>query len=63
MIPIAIEFSFDETGHGEPWRNELAKELNLLLNLAAQHGPSATGEAILSVIRRVAQFEEIQVKQ
>lgn len=62
----AVEY--DETGHAEPWQNDVAKELNELLGRAVYwidtDGDDADfvfAKAVLSICRRVAEFEEITV--
>lgn len=71
MTPeITQETRFDEEGHVELWRNEMAKELNLALDVACWLGwwsdwvgdTTKSSLAIHAIVSRVAQFEEIQVK-
>lgn len=67
---ITQETRFDEERHAEPWRNELAKELNLALDVACWLGwwddwtgdTTKNSSAIHAIVSRVAQFEEIKVK-
>lgn len=56
---ITLETRFDSIGHSEPWKNNLANELNLLLHYARVSKPSFIPLA-LSLAARIAQFEEIR---
>lgn len=47
---------YDEGAQDEPWQNEVARELNLLLAIAADDTGKA---AIASIVSRVANFENI----
>lgn len=64
-MKITLESRFDEQGHPEVWRNEVARELNILLEYASWHvmKQDDVGLAIAakSIAARVASFEEIQV--
>lgn len=57
---VSLETHFDEKGHDEVWRNQVAQELNLLLAYARgsifQHFRGVT----ISLVARIAQFEEIK---
>lgn len=59
---ITLDTRFDEEGHSEPWRNEMAGELNELMSLVDfQLDPhKQPAKAVLSIVARVAEFEEIQ---
>lgn len=62
---ITLETRFDEQGHPEVWRNEVARELNIILIVAASdkaQGATFFPAAVQSIVARVAQFEEIQLK-
>lgn len=63
LAVISLETRFDEKGHPEPWRNQLAIELNTLLHYARSSIWMRFKGVAISVVARVAQFEEIQVKQ
>lgn len=58
---ITTETRYDQSVHIDPWRNEIARELNTLMAIARAEGEeSKTGEDILSIVQRVAEFEEIR---
>lgn len=70
MTPeITLETEFDETGHMETWRNQVAHDLNWILGRAEFHLETSNDEsdqefakAAIAICARVAEFEEIQVK-
>lgn len=49
---------FAESGQSESWKDNVAKELNLLY--AITNVDQLTRDAIISIIDRVAEFEEIE---
>jgi hypothetical protein len=58
---------FDVTGHAEPWRNELAEQLNTVLGCAGWRlgcwGDASDihyARAALAIVRRVAEAEGIR---
>jgi hypothetical protein len=58
---------FSESGQDTPWRNEVAKQLNILLGRADYFRETSDDEsdreaeaATLAIVSRVAEFEEIQ---
>ncbi len=60
---------YDEAGHAEPWKNEVAKELNELLGRATWWTETdgddidfVFAKATLSICRRVAEFEDVRTK-
>lgn len=57
-LEITLETKFDRLGHDEPWKNNLANDLNLLLHYARVSKPSFIPLA-LSLAARIAEFEEI----
>lgn len=66
---ITIETTFDEQGQSEPWKNEVARELNVLLGRCEYFRGTSNDEsdkeaeaATLSIVARVAEFEDIEVK-
>lgn len=66
-MTVTLKTEFSEKGQSEPWKNEVARELNLLL-WHAQWGTTlnpASRKRIesttLSIVQRVADFEEIFV--
>ena len=65
---ITIDSEFAGQGHPDPWRNQIALELNAVLTrcryLEATTNDAADRafiNAALSLVRRVAEFEEIQL--
>ncbi len=60
--------TYDESGQSEPWRNEVAKDLNNLL-ARAEYALATTAdesdvmfvESCLRIVDRVASFEDIQL--
>jgi hypothetical protein len=66
-MDITLETTFDEFGQTDVWRNKVAFELNVLLG-RAQYLRETTNdesdqeviEATLSIVARVAEFEEIE---
>jgi hypothetical protein len=65
---ITLKTQFDETGHAEKWRNDVAKQLNVLLGRATFFHETSNDEsdreaekATLAIVERVATFEEIQI--
>lgn len=61
-MTVTIETEFSETGQSEPWKNEVAKELNDLLQIALNEGEGSVSEKnLISIVQRVADFEEITV--
>jgi len=66
---VTLETEFSETGQYEPWKNDVAKELNHLLRIAVrstQHDLRdetyiPEEQALFSIVQRVAEFEEITV--
>lgn len=58
--PIDLDTRFDSIGHDEPWRNDLANDLNLLLNYAKGSKHPQFWLLATSLAARVAQFEEIR---
>lgn len=61
---ITLETRFDEQGHPEVWRNEVARELNILLEYASSSklADSPLAVVAVSIAIRVAETEEIQIK-
>jgi hypothetical protein len=64
---ITLVTKFDERRQSEPWKNEIAKELNILLGRAEyfqetsnDDSDKAAESATISIVRRVAEFEEIE---
>lgn len=57
-VTLATEFS--ETGQSHPWKNDVAKELNAALETARRRKSNYYG-GLLSLVQRVADFEEITV--
>lgn len=62
-----LDTTFDETRQDEAWRNEVAKELNILLGRAEFFKETSNDEsdqeaerATLSIVQRVRDFEEIK---
>lgn len=60
---------YDETGQTEPWKNDVAKDLNWLtgravfyLETTADDSDVDLAEATIRIVERVASFEEIQPK-
>ncbi len=51
---------YDETGHAEPWRNELARDLNRLLDIAEESTDAEYALAVGRTVERVADFEQIK---
>lgn len=63
MTPeITLDTKFDIIGHDESWRNYLAAELNKLLE-ASRWQSQLIQNITVSVVSRVANFEEIQIQQ
>ncbi len=61
-MTVTIETKFSETGQHEPWKNDVAKELNILLEVADETPTTcAFRAAALSIVQRVADMEEIHV--
>ncbi len=61
-MTVTIETEFSETRQHEPWKNGVADELNCLLCLARTHKMHIRfQEVIISIVQRVAEFEEITV--
>lgn len=67
---ITLDSHFDAKGHPDPWRNQVAGQLNTVLmrcrRVAAQRLAEATDRVFLEValclVQRVAEFEEIQME-
>lgn len=62
-----LDTKFDEIRHEEAWRNEVAKELNMLLGRAQYFKETSNDESdedvervTLSIVHRVREFEEIK---
>lgn len=53
-----MEKIFLEEGHDESWRDSVARELNLLY--AITNVDQITRDAIISIVDRVVEFEEIE---
>jgi hypothetical protein len=61
---VTLKTVFDTQGHDAPWQNHVAEELNVLLLMAARNPrPKAFTLVVLSLVKRVAEFEEIKVKR
>ena len=60
MSAITPETRFDSIGHDEAWKNNLANDLNLLMAYARASNINFTPLA-LSLVTRIAEFEEIRV--
>lgn len=57
-MTVTLETEFSETGQSEPWKNDVAKELNALLkNSDCERMDKIT----VSIVQRVSDFEEISV--
>lgn len=61
---------YDETGQTEPWKNDVAKDLNELVSRSvycmettADDSDVDLAEATIRIVERVASFEEIQTKE
>jgi hypothetical protein len=60
---------FKTTGYAEKWRGVVADELNILMQVAADYSKlpekeaKAVAETLRSVVRRVAEFEDIKTKK
>ncbi len=53
--------SYDENGHAEPWRNDVANDLNRLLDMAEDNAADARyAEAVGRIVERVAHFDGIK---
>lgn len=76
IVTVTTGTRFKTTGYDEAWRGKLARELNTLMELAdwlrTDHGPISEHEdeqnvkgveALLSVVRRVAEFEDIRTRK
>lgn len=62
--------TFSETAHTEPWKNDVAKDLNWLTGRAVYHLETSAddsdvdlAEATIRIVERVANFEEIQPEE
>lgn len=69
MPKVTLETRFDETGHEESWKNEVAAYLNELLGRAVYFRETSNDEsdqraeiATLAIVQRVADFEEINAE-
>lgn len=61
-MTVTLETEFSETGQSEPWKNDVAKELNIVLvHARAIHMAIGARDALISLVQRVADFEEIFV--
>lgn len=58
-MTVTLETQFSETAQSEPWKNGVAEDLNILLQICRDK----FDPAILRVVRRVAESEEITVLQ
>ena len=68
-VLITPQSQFDEKGQTEAWKNEVARELNVLLGRAQffketsnDESDKEAEEATMSIVARVAEFEEIELK-
>ena len=68
MKTVTLQTEFKEKGQTEEWKNEVAKELNILLGRAQYFRETSNDEsdqeaemATLSIAQRVAEFEELEV--
>jgi hypothetical protein len=50
---------YSETGHDEKWRNDVAKDLNALIEHSKTQNKKLK-QAIVRTVERVADFEEIE---
>lgn len=67
-MDVTLKTQFDEKGQDESWKNQVAKELNILLGRAQYFRETSNDEsdqqaerATLSIAQRVAEFEELEV--
>ena len=67
MAKVTALPRYDEKGHDEKWRNDLAKDLNTLVSrveyfrgTSNDESDKAAEKATLRVVQRVAEFEEIE---
>lgn len=59
---ITLNTVFDEQNQDRPYRNEIAADLNVTIDVAG-HFENGIDEAILRTVQRVAEFENIKVKK
>lgn len=61
---ITLETNFDEHGQNEPWRNDVARDLNMLLSRAIyfEESDQEVEAATLRIVGRVAELADIEVK-
>ena len=52
---------YKEIGHSELWRDNLAVELNILIEHSKTQGKKVK-QALQSIVERVANFEEVEEK-
>lgn len=64
-MTVTLETEFSENGQSEPWKNDVARQLNALLGHAHKTSsafcPKEVKESLVSIVQRVANFEEIFV--
>ena len=62
-IMKALDFHYQEDLHDEDWKNEVAKQLNILIGMADYEftcGCADTAIAAISIVKRVADFDKIK---
>ena len=60
MAKVTALPRYDEKGHDEKWRNDVAKDLNTVVEHCTTVANKKVKQALLRVVERVADFEEIE---
>jgi hypothetical protein len=60
-VNVTVTTRFDEQRQSAPWKNEVAAQLNLLLDDAGYDQDRRYVAAVISIVQRVMQFEGIEI--